>query len=302
MPEPGRKLENHDVRTFGYQRRALPDGNKDVPIKNSIELSGGYNTSGSEFAASPSGGLIPVPQKVPGGVIGLTGLSWLLEFFGSEALTLYATTEAAGFPGPPLSDPLSLPIKVHLTNPGGLIGSTCYIGSFAEPIELNLTTGTTEPPPPNEPISGEEGEFGFGEAPGILKETGAVLVDNSFAAPGANGCKLVLFGFIPISINGLVNEFSELPSPAGTNETAQNTDSELVSRSFVYPPKNRHPAVGKHSARGRVQPGLSASPTLSALLRPPPEPPCPYGSTPVSCSSKRSELTTAPASSARLSR
>jgi hypothetical protein len=32
------------------------------------------------------GGLRPVKQKVPGGVIGLTGLTWLLEFLGSEAL------------------------------------------------------------------------------------------------------------------------------------------------------------------------------------------------------------------------
>lgn len=209
-------------------------GNKDVPIENPITLSGGYNVFGEEFAASPKGGLTPVKQKVPGGVLGLTGLTWLLEFFGSEALTLYATTEAAGFPGPPLADPLSLPIRVHLESPSGVLGKSCYVGSFTEPIKLNLTTGTTSPPAPNKPITGVEGTLGPGGAPGILKVSNAEYVDNSFAAPGANGCVLTLFGFIPISINGIVNSSSGLPAKAGTNETRQKTTSELVERSFVY--------------------------------------------------------------------
>lgn len=209
-------------------------GSKDVPIENPIELSGGYNTAGTEFKASPKGGMSNSPQKVPGGVIGLTGLTWLLEFFGSEALTLYATTEAAGLPGPPLANPLTLPIRVHLTNPSGLLGPSCYVGAFTEPIALNLTVGTTSPPPPNEPISGTPPTITAGGSPGITKASDAVYVDNSFAAPGANGCKLVLFGFIPISINGLVNTQSGLPAAAGTNETTQDTDAELVNRTRVY--------------------------------------------------------------------
>ena len=60
-------------------------------------------------------------------------------------------------------------------------------------------------------------------------------MDNAFAAPGANGCKLTLFGFLPISINGLVNSQSGLPSPAGTNETTQDFDLELVESALVYP-------------------------------------------------------------------
>jgi hypothetical protein len=209
-------------------------GNKDVPIEKTIELSGGYSITGTEFAATSKGGLKPVAQKVPGGVIGLTGLTWLLEFFGSEALTLYATTEAAGLPGPPLADPLSLPIRVHLTNPSGLLGNNCYVGGFTNPIKLNLTKGTTSPPGPNKPITGKEGTFEEGGAPGILKVSNAEYVDNSFAAPGASGCVLTLFGFIPISINGLVNSQSGLPAAAGTNETRQVNTTELVERSLVY--------------------------------------------------------------------
>jgi hypothetical protein len=209
-------------------------GNKDVPIENPIVLSGGYNISGTEFSATSKGGLIPVKQKVPGGVLGLTGLTWLLEFFGSEALTLYAVTEAAGLPGPPLADPFELKIKVHLESPSGVLGSKCYVGSFTEPIKLNLTKGPTSPPAPNKSITGKEGTLEEGTTPFVLREKNAEYVDNSFAAPGANGCVLTLFGFIPISINGIVNSSSGLPAKAGTNETRQVTTTELTERVFVY--------------------------------------------------------------------
>lgn len=208
-------------------------GSKDVPIENPITLGGGTTSKLTEFKASPKGGMSNSPQKVPGGVIGLTGLTWLLEFFGSEALTLYATTELVGQPVLTATS-FSLPIRVHLTNPAGLLGSSCYVGTPAEPIQLKLITGTTKPPPPNEPITGTLPKIKAGEQPGVTVIYDGVFVDNSFAAPGANGCKLVLFGFIPISINGLVNSQSGLPSPAGTNETTQNFSLELAPQFLVY--------------------------------------------------------------------
>jgi len=208
-------------------------GSKDVPIENPITLSGGITSSGATVANS-KGGLTPVKQKVPGGVVGLTGLTFLFELFGSEALTLYAVTELAGVPGNPLGEPIALPIKVHLVN--GILGNNCYVGSVSNPIKLNLITGTTSPPLPNKPITGDPGEFGGIDAKEIIHVNNGELVDNSFAAPGASGCVLTLFGFIPISINGLVNSQSGLPAAAGTNETRQETDAELVNSSFVYPP------------------------------------------------------------------
>lgn len=206
-------------------------GSKDVPIENPMTLSGGYGLEGSKFYYNSKGGLTPVKQKVPGGVIGLTGLTWLFEFLGSEALTLYAVTELAGEPGPPLLGNFYLPIKVHLIN--GVLGNNCYVGSNTNPIKLTLTINTTEPPPPNKPISGKAPEISF-VPPGILAEKNGTLVDNSFSAPGASGCVLTLFGFIPISINGLVNSQSGLPAAAGTNETVQNFDGELSPPSLVY--------------------------------------------------------------------
>lgn len=208
-------------------------GSKNVPIENPLILSGGVDLSLEGFTAGPEGGLSKTKQKVPGGVIGLTGLTWLLEFFGSDALTLYAVTELTGPPTGFTFGTVTLPIKVHLINTAGLLGNNCYVGSNSSPIVLHNTTGTTSPPPPNEPITGVEPEFGE-EGPVVFAKNGT-YVDNSFAVPGANGCVLNLFGFIPISINGLVNEQAGLPSAAGHNEAVQNFSVELVSQEVVYP-------------------------------------------------------------------
>jgi hypothetical protein len=209
-------------------------GNKNVPITNPITLSGGIDPVTGVVSASPSGGMTPTKQKVPGGVVGLTGLTWLLELLGSNALTLYAVTELAGVPNiKPGFGEVRLPIKVHLIN--SVLGNNCYVGSAANPMNLNLTTRTTSPPPPNVPITGKEPTFSFTESPEIFHFEDGAFVDNSFAAPGASGCVLTLFGFIPVSINGLVNEQSGLPAPAGTNATEQKFDQEIANQANVYP-------------------------------------------------------------------
>jgi len=210
-------------------------GSKDVPITNPITLSAGISGIDGSLIPNSKGGLTPVKQQVPGGIIGLTGLDWLVNFLSLEGLKLYAVTELAGKPGNPLiEDPFSLPIKVHLINP--VLGNNCYVGSSSNPIKLNLTVGTTNPPPPNEPISGKNPEVVLDPTrEGVILSNNGVFVDNSFAAPAASGCVLTLFGFIPISINGLVNSQSDLPSPAGTNETIQEFDGALSFPSVVYP-------------------------------------------------------------------
>ncbi len=204
-------------------------GSKNVPIEKPIVLSGGTNIEFENFVYNSKGGMPPVKQKVPGGVIGLTGLTWLAEFLGIEALTLYAATELSGTPVFHGVTDIDLPIKVHLIN--GVLGNNCYVG----PINLKMTIGTTNPPLPNKPITGKEPLLTFDEKYEILHLNGGKYVDNSFSAPGATGCVLTLFGFIPISINGLVNTQSGLPSAAGNNETIQYIDTELAEPGFVYP-------------------------------------------------------------------
>lgn len=210
----------------------LQVGNKDVPIKQPLVISGGVNAEFAEFMANENGGLSKVKQEVPGGIIGLTGLDWLVNFLGLEGLKLYAVSELAAPPRNFTFSSVTIPLKVKLENPA--LGGNCYIGEDepGEAIVLNLITGTTEPPPPNEPITGQEPTFGFEN--NIVKVSDGIYVDNSFAAPETDGCELVIFG-IPIGIDGLVSSVSGLPSPAGTNEVVQEFDLEFAERTFVYP-------------------------------------------------------------------
>ncbi len=203
-------------------------GSKEVPIEKKITLTGGVEnifTPGPVFFNS-EGGLSKAKQKVPGGVIGLTGLTWLLEFLGSEALTLYATAELAGTPVIAGTAFAQLPLKVHLEN--AVLGNNCYIGSTSSPVTLNLTTGTSGK------LTGKEPTITFEPEREITQAKGGTYVDNTFAAPGVNGCVLTLFGFIPISINGLVNSQSGLPAASGTNEAVQNFNAEIVNSEFAY--------------------------------------------------------------------
>lgn len=211
-------------------------GKKTVPIKNPVVLKGGLDSdNGSIFGnlttVAPTDGqtLSKTPQPVPGGLLGITAPTWwplfLQELFnetinnGFTGVT--ATVELAG-PASAVKvnvlntilgsgTAIGMPVKVKLDNP--FLGSNCYIGSNSNPIKLNLTTGTTAPPPPNTPISGSPGEFVGEEEGAIIADKNNKLVDNAFAAPGANGCG-GLFSFL---IDPFVNSIVGVPSPAGTN-------------------------------------------------------------------------------------
>ena len=209
----------------------LQMGKKDVPVKNPLTIVGGLNGELENFTYNSKGGLSKVKQEVPGGIIGLTGLDWLINFLNLEGLKLYAITEFAGQPSNFTVATVTLPIKVHLINP--ILGNNCYIGSTSNPITLNLTTGTTSPPAPNKPITGKFPEIE--ETEEIIYFRNGVYVDNAFSAPAASGCVLNLFGFIPISLNGFINSQSGLPAAAGTNEAVQNFGIELTAQEFVYP-------------------------------------------------------------------
>jgi hypothetical protein len=205
-----------------------------VPIVNAITLQGGIsqNEAGEDkfIAAEDGNTLSKTPQKVPGGLAGLVKCNEISNFFERIACELVfengatgvnATTELAA----PASSiginltnfaersgtALSLPVKVHLENP--FLGSSCYIGSNAHPVVIELTTGKTSPPPPNKSIEGSEGEISFNESFTILTAKNNILVNNSFAAPGSEGCG----GIFSFLIDPLVNAKLGLPSAAGHN-------------------------------------------------------------------------------------
>jgi hypothetical protein len=210
-------------------------GKKTVPLNNSVVLQGGATGPEGVFgpltllAATDGNTLSKTPQTVPGGLLGIEAPSWwpqLLKNLFNETINngftgVTATVELAA---PASSVKLNLlaalsgqgpafvlPVKVKLSNP--FLGSNCYIGSNSNPINLNLTTGTTSPPPPNQPISGAPGFFNE-PVFGVISLSGNRIVDNSFASPGANGCGGILFSW---AIDPFVNSIVGVPSAAGTN-------------------------------------------------------------------------------------
>lgn len=188
-----------------------------VPLGESLEIRGTVVGNGTQIATfiPPRGtnGFFATPVPVPGGLL---GIEWIP---GNSVL---AITELAG-PASAIqinlnTNEIRLPVKVRLVNL--LLGMNCHIGTDRSPVVLNLQTGTTNPPPPNRPISGRRGTTSITER-GFLV-SGNVNVDNSFAVPGASSCGLGL-GLI----NSLVNLRLGLPSAAGNNSIVVNNDVAL---------------------------------------------------------------------------
>jgi hypothetical protein len=225
-------------------------GKKTVPLVNPQILQGGLilnlETFESQFVGAEDGvTLSKSPQPVPGGLLGITAPTWWPVFLQN----LFNETINNGFTGvtatvelaKPASNiklnllnllfeegtALSLPTKIKLGNP--FLGSSCYIGSSSNPVTFNVTSGTTSPPPPNTPIKGALGTVTENEAHTLSVISGGRLVDNAFAAPGANGCG-GLFSFL---IDPFVNSIVGVPSPAGTNTAILEGKIELAQRPAV---------------------------------------------------------------------
>jgi hypothetical protein len=214
-------------------------GSTAVKITKPIILQGGFieneKTEVQTFVGATDGNtLSKTPLPVPGGLLGLVKCNEISNFLERIACELIfengvtgvtATTELAkpassiGISTANLFNregtALSLPVKVKLDNP--FLGPECYIGSSSNPVTLNLTTGTTNPPPPNKPISGKVGKIEFRDEVNYVKLSENSLVDNSFSAPGATGCGGIFSSLIDPIINGKIG----LPSAAGNNTAIQ---------------------------------------------------------------------------------
>ncbi len=211
-------------------------GNKTVLINKTITLQGGFHeaSDGTQtfYGAEDGNTLSKTALTVPGGLLGVvapkTWPTWLQnlfnEFINNGLTGVTETTELAK----PASDvaintnnllaesgtALLLPVKVKLSN--ALLGNECYVGSAAEPIELALTTGTTEPPEkgtPNKPIKGAKGEPSFNEEFTLVTLSGGSLVNNTFSAPAASGCG----GILSAWIDPLVDSILGVPAASGYN-------------------------------------------------------------------------------------
>ena len=228
-------LCSHSETTGG----TLTIGNSTVTISNNpdtVDL-GAYSTSGLglfgiEAIVTPTNGEVfgGPAQEVPGGLLGLTGINNAINDVTSSielagpmtAATVVDPTETAAFfcgggplgscqDGPSLFSVIRVPIKVHLNNP--VLGASCYIGSNATPIVLNLVETPTSSP---QLTTGGPG----GNA---IIVTGAEVADTTFAVPGANGCGLLG------ALDPVLNLKVGLPSPSGKNSALidQNAEAEL---------------------------------------------------------------------------
>jgi hypothetical protein len=221
---------------FTFGSGSIQIGKRQIPVTNPIVLRGGFEQETGNFLNNGEGGIVPVRQTVPGGLIGLTGFSWLDEVLGSkEQLKLYATVELAGNPGSVNEEVFALPVKIHLENPA--LGSSCYVGSTASSINLGLTPFTTSPPAPNKPISGEPAGEPVAEKSRPAVSTSSApgkLVDNGYAVPGASGCSLKI-GPFQVPIDEVVDSAYGLPAAAGTNTTTLGYTTSTVAPEVVYP-------------------------------------------------------------------
>lgn len=211
--------------------------------------------------------LSKTPEPVPGGLLGLIppsssppSIRQLTTYYTDHDLdAVYGTVELAE----PANDAIiseydllseeelatQLLVKIHLENP--FLGSSCYIGSNSSPIVWNLTTGATEAtwehgfnfeeeqrlvPAPNKSIVGTSGVsheirviVGGVAASFSAALTGAQLVANAWAAPGATGCG----GTLAPIIDPLVNAATGLPSPAGRNTVKNDVNIDIATPESV---------------------------------------------------------------------
>ena len=111
------------------------------------------------------------------------------------------------------------------------------MGSSSKPVTIELTTGETKPPLPNKAIKGSLGEGEFLEEGNLLILKKNELVNNSFSAPGAEGCgSQILFGIFTGLIDEAVNAEVGTPSASGNNTaifkgTLENASAAAVIKS-----------------------------------------------------------------------
>lgn len=222
-------------------------GSTSVPITKTITLQGGLEAAVGNvtkmIAATNGQTLSESPQTVPGGLLKIVAPSWLpgfLQEIFNEAVNkgltgVTATTELVGLPAVSAAHALTksgtaleLPVRVHLEN--SLLGGGCYVGSSSKPVMVDLTTGTTSPPAPNEPISGSAGEVKVAHDAELILIKNDKLVNNSFAAPEAEGCGGILFSW---AIDPAVDAEVGLPSEAGHNTAILEGNQEIAKATAV---------------------------------------------------------------------
>ncbi len=200
-------------------------GSKTVQITKPVILQGGTAGSSDKLIAAADGETLSrTALTVPGGLIGVEGLGGEVtataELAGTVELNAEHLLTANG-------TAVALPLKVKLDNP--VLGSACFVGSSAEPIAINLTTGTTDPPAPNKPITGNPGHQELIDGDKVTVIPSSTLLDNAFAVPGANGCG----GLLSLLVDPAVDLSAGVPAAAGHNTAIMSGLLEVASAQAV---------------------------------------------------------------------
>jgi hypothetical protein len=230
-------------------------GSTKVPINKTITIQGGGIPTGvpREYFLVPAKNgesLSKTELNVPGGLLGLINCEEIkgngfLEkaereackaIFENKTTGVTATTElVATEKNPALLNihnlsteegvALTLPVRVHLKNP--FLGNSCYVGSEAHPLQLHLTTGASGK------LHGKAGEPETQEEKEqvLLRITENSLVDNTFTAPGAEGCGEFLF--IKGYLDGILNAKLKIPNKAGENSVILNGELNSATAEAV---------------------------------------------------------------------
>jgi hypothetical protein len=215
-----------------------------VPLAKQITLQYGIAIGeppeDEEFYIAPTHGaeaIAPTPEKVPGEPIAHISATEQEELGWPESLkysyaqaqkhhtvkTVYETIEQAG-------NNIHTSIDNILTEKGNgvevgvkikgenrwlsQLGDVCYIGSTAEPIMQDLTSGESTSPLTGETVHGTRGEIEFSHEASEAIETHSDLVDNTYAVPGAS-CTGPYAAFVSATID---REFG-IPAVAGASVT-----------------------------------------------------------------------------------
>lgn len=248
-----------------------------------LDIYVGAAFDGTTVIGNGGGGGGFAPVKIPGGILGIPELDPLLDLtlgllsvsaspqIGAAGAGHAGDPPSSGLDGPGgqllgwawdaypyvATDPvkLNIPLSIKLNNT--LFGDRCEIPEFT----INLTTGSTTPPPGVAPMTGEqEGEFRGTSYEGIVGDStgsmlsarvGTTFVDNTFAVPAASRCDLLPQGVhdgietvndalegalgtdLPLDelagsdaglFDGLIAGQTGLPSPAGNNYARFDVD------------------------------------------------------------------------------
>ncbi len=261
---------------------AIKLGNTSAPAGDTGLQFGLVGSVSTSFAVVPptSGAIVAAPVDVPGGLLGLmcpstdpvvlsvcnlitdntlNAVSAVVQSAGSPSDFNFSASAEAGVPI------FTMPIKVQLQNP--LLGSTCFIGSDANPIVLH---------PENTDISSaaftistfnEDGSPATNGSMFLLTASGLTQGDDTFSVPGASGCG------VASALDSAINSKEGLPSAAGNNSlTLTNSSSSLLS---FNNPSTRFPTLGQQLSaawHAAVCDGVCVAPTATPTASPTPSP------------------------------